>query len=117
MLSVEAQSRRVQDQTVAFRCSWVSRKVPFHVLDLNASTLSAMRAATSFSSTTFSPPMRSMMCWRRSVLSATVGGKDKYLALEQHIAEQATLVLWCDSDHQLAAGLARAQSRRSRRNS
>ena len=50
---------------------------------------------------------------RDAVLSASVGIKDKYSALElaalqQHIAEQGTLVLWCDSDRQLADGLTKS---------
>ena len=50
---------------------------------------------------------------RDAVLSATVGIKDKYSALElaalqQHISEQGTLVLWCDSDRQLADGLTKS---------
>ena len=50
---------------------------------------------------------------RDSVMSATVGIKDKYSALElaalqQHISEQGTLVLWCDSDRQLADGLTKS---------
>ena len=50
---------------------------------------------------------------RDTVLSATVGIKDKYSALElaalqQHISQQGTLVLWCDSDRQLADGLTKS---------
>ena len=50
---------------------------------------------------------------RDAVLSASVGIKDKYSALElaalqQHIAEQGTLILWCDSDRQLADGLTKS---------
>ena len=50
---------------------------------------------------------------RDGVMSATVGIKDKYSALElaalqQHIREQKTTVLWCDSDRQLADGLTKS---------
>ena len=50
---------------------------------------------------------------RAAVLSASVGIKDKYSALElaalqQHIAEQGTTVLWCDSDRPLADGLTKS---------
>ena len=50
---------------------------------------------------------------RDAVMSASLGIKDKYSALElaalqQHITEQGTLVLWCDSDRQLADGLTKS---------